>query len=520
MTRRSSRRLSSAPGVDGLGITTYTTNVRALDASGLTPNDRTGAANSYVTIQLVGNLQTSASPVVENSLTPTWDAVLTPIRGFSVGTDIMRIRVIDKDRVPGNVDESTIGGVDLPLRTLDLGRTIDLSLLLLPVKKGKIVTKAEPGTAGSLHIAVHLAYGEQPAFTDAPWSWPLHSATVEFISASDIRVPDPANSDVFLSIRLSPALNDQNVKTKGVKNTVNPQWNEKHEFFFDALEDASLSVGLRDKASGSDERLASLNLPLRRFTVGAPPEEVELPLKPSGKNPKGGKVKLRVAVRCDNPGGVAQPKGLRLAGDAPPPLDGDDVFRWGSYSSSYGTNFTGYSDCSERLSDIRPEEQAFHKHATVPPPENPEPPKKPTLFGLTGKVVAAKDLPFGDGSEKEYSVVVSIANKVGKEKRKVQSEVVAGTADPAWNFGFNLGDVRKGLVVEFTVVQGSGEDAAPVAFGVKKVKEIEIDAAAPIEIPLGDLPFPRFEKRRWQFTSWGTIVVVLVQTLKPKDPAQ
>lgn len=115
---------------------------------------------------------------------------------------------------------------------------------------------------------------------------------------------------------------------------------------------------------------------------------------------------------------------------------------------------------------------------------------------------------------REYYVTVNVAKKSGKQTKKQQSETVANTADPTFEFDFDLGDVRKGLEVEFAVFQKEGEESLPVAYGLKKVKDIEPDVESPIEIPLGEPPFDRFPKIPWTFTAYGTLVVVLTQSLK------
>jgi hypothetical protein len=390
-----------------------------------------------------------------------------------------------------------IGGADLPLRALAPGVTAERSLALCAVKKRKL-NKKGAGQAGTVRLAIHLAAPGEPAFVDAPWSAPLHSATVEFVGAAGLAVADPAAAELCVEARLAPACNAQRTATRPARDAAAPEWGERHEFFFDALDDAALSVAVVDR----DARLAAAVVPLRQFAVGAGPQEAAVALAP------GGQLTLRVEVRCDS----APAAPARAA-----PLDGDDEFRWGSYSSSYATNFTGYSACSERLSDIRPEEAAYHTHPAMPPVENPHPPKKPALFALTGRVVAARELPLGGGGEREYCVAAAVASKVGKERRNVRSEAVAGTADPAFNFEFDLGDVRKGFVVEFTVFQLDNGEAAPVAFAQKKVKEIELDSDAQIELALEAPPVLKFEKVPWTFTAWGTLVVVLTQSLKPTE---
>jgi hypothetical protein len=257
-------------------------------------------------------------------------------------------------------------------------------------------------------------------------------------------------------------------------------------------------------------------------------------MKPAEGFAKGGVLKLRVQLRCDNPGGVPAARGLLSTPGAPPtppealllspsrsesvsslePSDSGECLPWGDYSSSYATNFTGYSECSERLSDLHSDEAAFHHHEfLVPAPDRALAP--PRLFTLAGAVVGGRGLPTPGGRPADTYVVVNVANKSNREFRKQQSQIVPATADPDYNFPFDLGDVRKGLRVEFTVFEGAQGDAdAALAFGKIEVKEIPLDSQEPIQITLQAPPADRFKSLKWTFTEWGRLTVMLNQAVK------
>jgi hypothetical protein len=201
-----------------------------------------------------------------------------------------------------------------------------------------------------------------------------------------------------------------------------------------------------------------------------------------------------------------------------------DCLVWNSYSSSYATNFTGYSECSERLSDLHPGEEEVHHHEFLAPAVI----KKtgtPKLLTLSGSVVGARGLPLPDGRSPDTYVAVAVVNKSERESKKQGSPVVENTADPDYNFAFDLGDVRKGLRVEFLVYvseqdQEQEQVGTPLAYGKIEVKAIPLDSEEPVEIELGAPPGHRFKTPKWGFSEWGKLSVVLKQSAKEAQEVQ
>jgi hypothetical protein len=116
--------------------------------------------------------------------------------------------------------------------------------------------------------------------------------------------------------------------------------------------------------------------------------------------------------------------------------------------------------------------------------------------------------------------VVNIANKGGHQLKKQQTASVGGGGNPDYDFAFDFGDVKKGQAVEFTVLTGSGgeeEGTVAIAYGVKDVKDIQLDNGEVIEISLEEPKKQAFKQLKWEFGEWGTLKVILNQALKVQE---
>jgi hypothetical protein len=236
---------------------------------------------------------------------------------------------------------------------------------------------------------------------------------------------------------------------------------------------------------------------------------------------------VRVKIACNNAGGVTLAKGLLAAPPEPsePPataplvvkersvamIVGECDFSWGSFSSSYSTSISGYTNYANgTISDIHSGEEGLHYHYGMgPKAEKKRKAPEARCIGplvLSGTVLGARGLPKADSDGTDSYVVVNLENKGGKEKKKVQSVIVHDTSDLDWNFNFDLGQVRKGQVVEFPVFQHHRIFAEqPLGYGKIEIKNIELDSAEPIEITL-EKP-KKFKKPKWKFDGYGKLRV-------------
>jgi Ca2+-dependent lipid-binding protein len=376
---------------------------------------------------------------------------------------------------------------------------------------------------------------------------------VEFTSAANLPAADlNGKSDPYVIAKVAHVLNAQKVKTKVISNNLNPVWNEQKTFLLGSGPPDSISILVYDRDVGSDDdKIATGDVPFRDIDFSGTTEwqERELPLKHAGGKAKGSgppTLKVKIKITCDNAGGVAPAKGLLQAPapvQAPPepvaeppsePVaeppqeatqvvvqersitieEGEFSFSWGNFTSSYSTSLSGYTNYPNgSLSALRDEEDGQHRHPPVEPDRStPVKPSGPLV--LTGTVIGARGIPKADSDGTDSYVIVNLGNKGGKEKKKVTSEIKHDTSDPDWNVPFDLGEVRKGQFVEFTVFQHHQIFAEqPLGYAKYEVKDIEPDKSDPIEIQL-EKP-EKFKKPKWEFTSHGTFSVVFNLSVKP-----
>jgi hypothetical protein len=190
------------------------------------------------------------------------------------------------------------------------------------------------------------------------------------------------------------------------------------------------------------------------------------------------------------------------------------LFHWGSYSSSYSTSFSGYTSCSQTLSPQHgSESDHWHQHTTVVIVKK-EVKKVKGKEELKGVVKGARNLIKADSDGTDSYVTVELVGK-GKTKKKTddKSKRVEDTSDPDYDYAFDLGEVKKGLAVEFIVWQTHkflGD--APIGYARKEVKDIELDDTAVVEI---ELKQPKALKRlpKGFGGTWGTLLVEFNKTL-------
>jgi plastocyanin len=146
-------------------------------------------------------------------------------------------------------------------------------------------------------------------------------------------------------------------------------------------------------------------------------------------------------------------------------------------------------------------------------------------LALKGTVIGARGLPKLDSDGTDSLVRVKIAQKRDKKGKQTRtSGIIHDTSDPDWNFEFDLGKVKRGDSVEFTILQSHkilGDEAIGVA--KKKIGDIEFNNPDPIELTLEAAP--KGHKFKKPVESYGSVLVVLTpeavaaEEPKPAAPA-
>jgi hypothetical protein len=176
-------------------------------------------------------------------------------------------------------------------------------------------------------------------------------------------------------------------------------------------------------------------------------------------------------------------------------------FNWGSYSSSFTTDFSGYDSCSMSLSPVRSSEEEWHG-LHVREEGGAFTDRAKVTFSVTGKLLAAKNLIMADRGP-SY-VTIQLVSKGRKKGETLQTQAVN---DGVYSYDFNLGIAKKGHFVQFTVVQEAREGERQIGFALKAIKDLPTENRAPMAVALTkpSLFHPRFG----QFLEWGSLAVVL-----------
>jgi hypothetical protein len=496
----------------------YRINARVVSAESLIASDPANLPDAYVLLELSGSKETAFTAPDSSTVTPTWNQDLA-LDGFVVASDNLKISVCAKGKSKDRKSTEAIGSTELLVHEIPLGVTTPKRIPLLQTdSKGKPEKKAKPGSGGYVNITFHISKLTDTPFTDSPWSTTVCHASIEFVRAS---YDDPA--DAFLTAQLDQGGNVQKWKSKPKPKDSGPTFGDRRVFH--AAPSNSIQVDVH-KSGDDDPVIGTASIVIADFNDET--QEKELDLKPSGK--------LVVKVKVTREGESEEPaekstkksKHGRSHREPPPPPEpvvqkpkyqkesrllrlhehpGDRhecPFRWGEYSSSFSTDFTGYSSCSIELSPLRESEEEWHNlhvHNEAGVPREVSQAHK-VSYSLTGTIVEAKDLiPIVEKAPGSY-VTVQLVGKGRKKGEVLQSPAVK---DLKYGYDFNLGIAKKKHTLRFTVYQEAKRGGQQIGFAAKPIRDLPVDSKEPIEIALGKPP--RFLERLGEFSDWGTLRV-------------
>jgi hypothetical protein len=241
---------------------------------------------------------------------------------------------------------------------------------------------------------------------------------------------------------------------------------------------------------------------VKEFKVTGGFVEFQRTMTPQGKFKKGGVLFYKVQLWNKNPGVV---KGL--IGAPKPVVKTRDVvvieychFRWGDYGPSHSLDWDKISTCSRELSPLHTDEDEIH-HGH-PPVEKIKVKGHTHATGtlINGIVVHADD----NGTD---SVVeITLLDKSDQPKGPpVRTERVMDIEKPEYNFGFDLGRVKKSDKIKFLVFHDDeymGETQIGLAF--LPGSAVVIGNKDPITVELTRPPEFRLKKAP---ASYGQLVV-------------
>jgi hypothetical protein len=509
---------------------TYKIYVTAIRANNLITADKKGKSDPYVLLQLRGkaDLPKVRTEAIENNNNPEWNQALDPLPGYAVSSDVVKVLVYDKDGESGKGDD-VIGAIDLPVRDLQPGKVVEHTLTLGTTNSdGKYKSIKGRKDAGTVTLKIHVAQPDATPYEDSEFPTSTLTAIVTFVSAVGVPKSDGffngGKSDPFVKASIKPGANKQKQETRAIKNTLKPKWNEAKRFYLQN-QDQVLKLKLFDydsRKGNKNDKLAVGEVALSEFQLGEAAVERDVVLarvdKYQDKADQDTVLKIKVKIEGTVPKAEGSTPGIKVIEGA-----GDCDFAWGDYGSSYSTNFSGYSKCSEVLSDLHPSEEEIHIHVAPDPVEKPDKDKVRVKRTITGKVVGATGLIKAEPSGTDSYARVEL--KIGSKKHGEPGvgQVAQNTQDPTWEGAdFNYSGVVSSAYLLITVYQKSevGPIKLEYPIGVAKVKvkdfpsgaegTVEASLDPPVVLPkVRPLPQPG---------EWGKITVSATATDEEAAP--
>ncbi|KAH0792072.1 putative c2 domain protein [Histomonas meleagridis] len=308
--------------------------------------------------------------------------------------------------------------------------------------------------------------------------------TVKVIEATNlIKIEKVGDPDPFVKVGLRSS--DKTKKTKVISNTINPIWNESLSLKTKNTENDSLLVNIINKNVLVDTPMCDqIEIPIKILNFNGEPFEFDSDI--TFKNVFAGHIKMEIFAKlkdkdCKSSSSSSSSSSSDSHSEKPTkstPKETQELicnFSFGSLSSSYSTDFTGYTEYSHSLSPIHSEEEKFHHHhdeITIKQTEFKPKPIEETLFVQVCRCVG---LAKTDANGTDSYVKVSL---VGKRKPKndqpLVTEVAMNTEDPQFDQGINFPKVKKGESIVIEVFQKSKVADFQIGYLKIPVKEIEV----------------------------------------------
>lgn len=236
-------------------------DIHCIDAQNLLVKDfRT--SDPYLKFYLKNKGPSTAiqSTVIKSNLNPTWDQHLT-LNAVDIA-DTLVVELYDYDK--GSNDDPMMEPLEFPLTSISPQAPIDFN--------SDIQYKGKP--AGHLHFTITcLTQGalEQPAPGAEVTQQPAISyLDIHLVKASNLIKADANASDPYVVFYLKSEGKDKGVKSKVIKNDLNPVW-DQHLALTAPRQDDSLMIEMWDEDIARDDSLMdTLECPINTITKETP----------------------------------------------------------------------------------------------------------------------------------------------------------------------------------------------------------------------------------------------------------
>jgi hypothetical protein len=387
------------------------------------------------------------------------------ISGCSIASDELKVIVQGKES-----DEDRLGGAQIPIRELSLGAVEEKTFPLRPTdSKGHVDPDDHPN--GSILLRFHVGKLDDSPFVASPWKAVIHQATIEIASARDLPIANSKPPNPCVRASVYGVFNTQAQRTRTIESDANPTWDEEMIFFVTDLRNEKMTVSVYDEGLDDDERIGTLLFVLTDFPVSSTPSQKEYPIK--GPKREAGRLTVRVAIEQITLEAAASEEVQEAKPEAE---DTNCIWTWGTYSSSYSTNFTSATSPSEPLSDLKDDEEQYHLHGDVPIPDEPITAKVWKYYRITGRIASASNLIRGGETGTDSYVTIVLSGKGGEKGREFKTKTTRGSAAPGYKSeGFDYRRARKGWAFVVTVWQKGRKPEKktfPIGSGRLPIKDI------------------------------------------------
>jgi Ca2+-dependent lipid-binding protein len=252
-------------------------NVRVASARGLAKMDTFGKSDPFVELWLTGSATRQKTPVIDNTLTPVWNADFKLFL-YNPARQSLSLLVKDKD-VAADDDMATL---EVPLATLPIGPASDKWYELRPVKGVKV--------GGEINLFLQIGIPGDPPFRGLPLpplGPPPYVFHIRIISGEDLPKTDTIGKTDPYVVLSSEA--GETFQTTVKDNTLTPRWNEEFSFNITNPQNFTIKLLLRDKDLSSDDDISSAEIQTAIFPYGKV-LETDIELVPIGSIKKGGKL--------------------------------------------------------------------------------------------------------------------------------------------------------------------------------------------------------------------------------------
>ncbi|KAK8843592.1 hypothetical protein M9Y10_024649 [Tritrichomonas musculus] len=388
--------------------------IRAVNGTNLKKMDTAGKSDPYMTFGLKGRSDSKVkTQVISNNCNPVWNEDLT-LDVPDIKNDVLLVNLWDEDL---KKDDRMMNEQSIPLSSVPIGQR--------QVFNNSVNLKNKD--AGNIHYEYVLNEGSaaEARERDISVAQPC-KVIVHAIKGEKLRKQDTQTTDPYLTLQLKEDPNSLK-RTRAINHDLNPVWNQTFELHSKDWNSDALVVNMANQSArhNGDKMMNEVELPLRNWPIGT---HIDYQEDVCLKKKKAGRVYLGIDVLNEDQPPVAQraveetpvqstqelteqetetetiqptetetlpptetetetlPPTETETETIPPTetetetevtqsrgINLDDPsgdycdFTWGEYDSRYSTDFTGYTQNSSSLSNMRSTEERFHHHHRIHP---------------------------------------------------------------------------------------------------------------------------------------------------------